>query len=166
MHLSKHHVFGNDFLVRLEPDEAPCPAGWVRGVCDRTRGVGADGVMWAAARGGGGSREDPLRAEMRLYNADGGEAEVSGNGLACLAQALTLHAGRDEAEVLIDTAAGERRVVIASSRFAAADDAGEGFGRIRSRAGIDLGRASEDDDQTGRAGEILADLAPAVSRVG
>ncbi|MDE0670048.1 MAG: diaminopimelate epimerase [Acidimicrobiia bacterium] len=171
MHLTKHHVFGNDFLVRLEPDEAPCPPGWVRGTCDRTRGIGADGIMWARAHGdaagsGAGSSEDPLRAEMRLYNADGGEAEVSGNGLACLAQALTLRAGRDEAEVLIDTAAGERRVSIGSSRFADADDAGAAFGRIRSRAGIDLGRASEDDDQTGRAGEILADLAPAVSRVG
>ncbi|MCY3561199.1 MAG: diaminopimelate epimerase [bacterium] len=171
MHLTKHHVFGNDFLVRLEPDEAPCPPGWVRGTCDRTRGIGADGIMWARAHGdaagsGAGSSEDPLRAEMRLYNADGGEAEVSGNGLACLAQALTLRAGRDEAEVLIDTAAGERRVVIASSRFAAADDAGEGFGRIRSRAGVDLGQAGEDAEATRRAAAVLAGSAPAPARSG
>ena len=174
MHLSKHHVFGNDFLVRLEPEEAPCPPGWVRGTCDRTRGIGADGIMWARVLGGAGDaagsspglRRDPLRAAMRLYNADGGEAEVSGNGLACLAQALTLRAGRDEAEVLVATLAGERRVAIGNSRFADADDGGTGFGRIRSRAGIDLGRASEDGDRTGRAGEILAGLAPAVSRVG
>ncbi|MCY3786252.1 MAG: diaminopimelate epimerase [bacterium] len=205
MHLTKHHVFGNDFLVRLEPHGAPCPVGWVRGVCDRTRGIGADGVMWAQSlpsntddppsRHSGESRNpvsgglicapegvgehtpggtgagsmggsSPLRAEMRLYNADGGEAEVSGNGLACLAQALTLRAGRDEAEVLIATAAGERSVAIGNSRFAGADDAGDSFGRIRSRAAIDLGQASEDEERTGRVREVLAALAPAVSRAG
>jgi len=173
MHLTKHHVFGNDFLVRLGPGDAPCPAGWVRGVCDRTRGIGADGIMWArvasgpddAAGSNTSSRQEPLRAGMRLYNADGGEAEVSGNGLACLAQALTLRAGRDEAEVLIDTVAGERRVAIGNTRFADADadGAGGGFGRIRSRAAIDLGQANEDAQQTRRA---EAELAPEYRRAG
>ena len=166
MHLTKHHVFGNDFLVRLDPGEAPCPAGWVRGTCDRTRGIGADGIMWARALGGPGSRQDPLRAEMRLYNADGGEAEVSGNGLACLAQAMTLRAGRDEAEVLIATVAGERRVSIESSRFADADDAGDSFGRIRSRAAIGLGQVGEDVEKTRRADAVLAEPAPERLRAG
>ena len=174
MHLTKHHVFGNDFLVRLEPDDAPCPPGWVRGVCDRTGGIGADGIMWARVPGGSGeagnlaagSRRDPLRAEMRLYNADGGEAEVSGNGLACLAQAMTLRAGRDEAEAVIATVAGARTVTIGSTRFADADDAGDGFGRIRSRAGIDLGQATEDADRTRRAEAVLAELAPGYRRAG
>ena len=174
MHLTKHHVFGNDFLVRLEAGDAPCPPGWVRGTCDRTRGVGADGIMWAwaadgadgAVGGSTGAPQEPLRAEMRLYNADGGEAEVSGNGLACLAQAMTLRAGRAEAGVLIATAAGERGVAIGSSRFADADDTGEGFGRIRSRAAIDLGQASEDTEQTRRAGAVIAELAPECRRAG
>ena len=172
MHLTKHHVFGNDFLVRLEPDEAPCPPGWVRGTCDRTRGIGADGIMWArtlddlgdAAGSSSGSRQEPLRAEMRLYNADGGEAEVSGNGLASLAQALTLRAGRAEAEVLIATAAGERRVAIGNSRFA--DDAGTGFGRIRSRAAIGLGQAGEDAEKTRCADALLAEFVPERRRTG
>ena len=205
MHLTKHHVFGNDFLVALDAGDDPCPPGWVRAVCDRTTGVGADGIMWArslpdntlgslsrhsgegrnpvsgepvgvaagvAQQGPGGAgdlgsaRQDPLRAAMRLYNADGGEAEVSGNGLACLAQALTLRAGRDEAEAVIATVAGERRVVIANSRFADADDAGSGFGRIRSRAGIDLGGPTTDADESERAAAVLAELAPAVVRAG
>ena len=174
MHLTKHHVFGNDFLVRLEPDDAPCPPGWVRGVCDRTGGIGADGIMWARVPGGSGeagtpgpgSRRDPLRAEMRLYNADGGEAEVSGNGLACLAQAMTLRAGRDEAEAVIATVAGARTVTIGNTRFADADDAGGGFGRIRSRAGIDLGQVNEDAQQTRRAEAALAELAPECRRAG
>ena len=174
MHLTKHHVFGNDFLVRLETGDAPCPPGWVRAVCNRTGGVGADGIMWVRpdedpdpVAGPGGVRgARPLRAAMRLYNADGGEAEVSGNGLACLAQALTLRAGRDGAEAVIATIAGDRRVVIDGSRFADADDAGGGFGRIRSRACIDLGRPSEDGEQTRRAKAFLADLAPVQLRAG
>ena len=174
MHLTKHHVFGNDFLVRLEADDAPCPAGWVRGVCDRTGGIGADGIMWARLPGGSGeaadpgpgSRRGPLRAEMRLHNADGGEAEVSGNGLACLAQAMTLRAGRDEAEAVIATVAGDRTVAIGNTRFADADDSGDGFGRLRSRAGIDLGQASEDAQRTRRAEAALAELAPEYRRAG
>lgn len=173
MHLTKHHVFGNDFLVRLETSDAACGPGWVRAICNRTRGIGADGVMWvrpgeesATTVGGGAPGRRPLRAAMRLYNADGGEAEVSGNGLACLAQALTLRAGRDEAEVLVETIAGERKVVIGETRFAEADDMGTGFGRIRSRAGIHLGEAGEDARQTLRAGEVLAELAPGHLRAG
>ncbi|MCE2525345.1 MAG: diaminopimelate epimerase [Acidimicrobiia bacterium] len=162
MHLTKHHVFGNDFLVGLETGGSPCPPGWVRAVCNRTSGVGADGVMWVrpeddpgAPAGPAGTR--PLRAAMRLYNADGGEAEVSGNGLACLAQALTLRSGRVESEVVIATIAGERRVVIGTSRFADADDTGTGFGRIRSRAGIHLGQPTTDEAQTGRAAAVLSE---------
>ena len=208
MHLTKHHVFGNDFLVALDAGDGdslagfesggdPCPPGWVRAVCNRTSGVGADGIMWArglpdpppgdadpVARHSGEGRNPlssgpagasgerrpvppgPLRAAMRLYNADGGEAEVSGNGLACLAQALTLRAGRDEAGVVVTTVTGERRVVIERSRFADADDTGAGFGRIRSRAGVDLGEPATDVEQTRRAGAVLADLAPAVVRAG
>lgn len=166
MHLTKHHVFGNDFLVRIEPDESACPPGWVRGICDRTRGVGADGVMWARASGGPGAPQGPLRSEMRLYNADGGEAEVSGNGLACLAQALTLQAGRDEAEVCIATVAGERTVAVGNSRFADADDAGAGFGRIRSHAAIGFGQPVEDDEKTRRADAVLAELWPERWRAG
>ena len=174
MHLTKHHVFGNDFLVALDAGDDPCPPGWVRAVCNRTTGVGADGIMWAQAPDGSGIeagsglglQQDPLRAAMRLYNADGGEAEVSGNGLACLAQALTLRAGRDEAEAIVATVAGERRVAIGNSRFADADDAGAGFGRIRSRAGIDLGEPTADADRTERAEAVLKDLALDVVRAG
>jgi diaminopimelate epimerase len=170
MHLTKHHVFGNDFLVRLGTTDDACRPGWVRSICDRTTGVGADGVLWAragaGAPGGAVPPGEPLRVAMRLYNADGSEAEVSGNGLASLAQALTLRAGRAEADVLVDTIAGERTVVIGESRFAGADDTAAGFGRIRSRAGIHLGEAIEADEQTRRAEAVLAELVPGHLRAG
>ena len=179
MHLTKHHVFGNDFLVRLETHDATPPPGWVRAVCDRSRGIGADGVMWArrVEVPAGAPDDQPagrpgLAASMRLYNADGGEAEVSGNGLACLAQAMTLRSGLDSAEVAITTVAGRRRVVVSSCRFADADDSGEAFGRIVCRASVDLGQAAPDPERTRRVGglleggEALGDEVPELRRAG
>ena len=79
MKLVKAHAFGNDFLL-LETREVSGDvdrAGLARAVCDRHRGIGADGLIIyeAAARG----------AAMRLLNADGSSSEVSGNGVRCLA---------------------------------------------------------------------------------
>ena len=109
------------------------PAAAAAALCHRRRGVGADGLVLgigaAAARmpdrpgteGGGygealgafddaGSARDRVQGgpvRMRLWNSDGSEAEVSGNGLRCLAQALTR--GTNEIDVEIDTPAGPRR---------------------------------------------------------
>jgi diaminopimelate epimerase len=82
LHLSKHHGAGNDFLVLLDLDDrlAPGPAA-VRALCDRRFGVGADGFIRIVA----GSEGADLT--MDLTNADGGTAEMSGNGMRCLAQA-------------------------------------------------------------------------------
>jgi diaminopimelate epimerase len=83
--LRKHHGTGNDFLVLLDLEGAhPLAAHVVRALCDRRRGIGADGVIRATtpdARGG----DALLRFELR--NADGSEAEMSGNGMRCLAHA-------------------------------------------------------------------------------
>jgi len=81
---AKMHGAGNDFVVvdrRALPalaDETAV-AGFVRAVCDRRRGVGADGVLFLD---GGGP---DLDFAMRYYNRDGGEADLCGNGGRCLA---------------------------------------------------------------------------------
>lgn len=71
MHFWKGHGLGNDYLV-VESGSAPPPA-LVRALCDRHRGVGADGVLV------GDTAADPVR--LRIFNPDGTEAEKSGNGL-------------------------------------------------------------------------------------
>lgn len=79
--ISKHHGLGNDFLVWLTtalPDDA---AELAVSLCARRTGIGADGLIFGI---GGDSTE----TTMRLFNADGSQAEVSGNGLRCLAQAI------------------------------------------------------------------------------
>jgi diaminopimelate epimerase len=85
--LTKHHGLGNDFLVLLDLDDAqPLTADVARAVCDRHRGIGADGIIRATRPA---PDCDPEGAVLRfeLHNADGTEAEMSGNGMRCLAQA-------------------------------------------------------------------------------
>ena len=68
---------GNDFVVIPGP-AAPTPAE-IATWCDRRRGIGADGVLEV-------TRRDGTAVAMRYWNADGGAAEMCGNGLRCVAR--------------------------------------------------------------------------------
>ncbi|GIU87356.1 MAG: diaminopimelate epimerase [Acidimicrobiia bacterium] len=106
--LSKLHATGNDFLVTLalDPDSPPLDAVEVAALCDRHRGVGADGLI-TVTPGRGGSD-----CTMTLVNADGGLAEMSGNGIRCLAW-VAARAGLARGDTLVvDTAAGRRVVAL------------------------------------------------------
>jgi diaminopimelate epimerase len=82
MRASKHEGAGNDFLVVLDPDDTlRLSVGQVRLLADRRRGIGADGIIRV------GPGRDGCDLSMELRNADGSEAEMSGNGIRCLAQA-------------------------------------------------------------------------------
>jgi diaminopimelate epimerase len=82
LRLSKHQGAGNDFLVLVDLDDRQGLSGdQVRDLCDRRFGVGADGVIRILAGTGGAD------LTMELTNADGSIAEMSGNGMRCLAQA-------------------------------------------------------------------------------
>ncbi|HEX2039563.1 MAG TPA: hypothetical protein VHF47_07505, partial [Acidimicrobiales bacterium] len=73
--LTKHHGLGNDFLVLLDLDSrTPLSADLARSLCDRRLGIGADGIMRVTPGVEG------TDVTMQLRNADGGEAELSGNG--------------------------------------------------------------------------------------
>ncbi len=103
LRLTKHHGAGNDFLVLLdEGDEHHLDAPTVRLLCDRRRGIGADGLL-RAGRGQG-------VLTMALVNADGSPAEMSGNGIRCLVQAAVLAGWAAPGRVEVDTAAGRRSV--------------------------------------------------------
>jgi diaminopimelate epimerase len=102
MTLIKAHAFGNDFLLL---DERELPSGSqisaiARTVCDRHRGIGADGLLLFTSHGS--------RASMHLLNADGSPSEISGNGLRCLAAWLA-HTGAGTT-IEIDTDAGTKRL--------------------------------------------------------
>jgi len=99
--LTKHHGLGNDFLVAFHPGVDDL-ADLARRLCDRRRGVGADGLLV-------GESADGYAARMILHNADGSRAEMSGNGIRCFAQALAARRG-DLTTQLIVTDAGDRVV--------------------------------------------------------
>lgn len=105
--LHKHHGLGNDFLIALDVD---IDADLARRVCERRTGVGADGLI-SVARGAGESPQSLFR--WRLLNADGSEAESSGNGLRCAAQAVARSKGVEDLDITFETPAGARRVTIA-----------------------------------------------------
>lgn len=103
--LTKHHGLGNDFLVALEahnPGLSP-DVDLAVALCDRRRGVGADGLIF-----GLDPAEPGNDACMVLLNSDGSEAEISGNGIRCLGQALLRDSGRSEGDLRIETAGGVR----------------------------------------------------------
>ena len=85
MRFTKVHSLGNDFIV-LDPDEnagiVDVP-GLARRLCDRHLGVGADGLLLISIK----DRERGL-VHFRIFNADGSEPEISGNGLRCAAAYL------------------------------------------------------------------------------
>jgi diaminopimelate epimerase len=106
--LAKLHATGNDFLVwsgfRDDGDTRDVLAARAAALCDRRRGIGADGLILALPDGGGAD------VEMMLFNADGARAEMSGNGIRCLA-AVAVDAGRgDGKRLVVATGAGRREV--------------------------------------------------------
>jgi diaminopimelate epimerase len=109
VHASKHEGAGNDFLVVLDPDDSiRLSVAQVRLLADRRRGVGADGIIRV------GPGRDGCDVSMQLINADGGEAEMSGNGIRCLAQAAVEAGWVRPPRFTVATAAGTRTVEYAA----------------------------------------------------
>ena len=88
LQFSKYQGLGNDFVL-LEGRRGQLPhnitdpdPNWVRHLCDRRFGIGGDGLILALPPEHG----EELR--MRIFNADGSEAEMCGNGIRCLARFL------------------------------------------------------------------------------
>ena len=80
---------GNDFLL-ISGEHFPADAAaFTRAICDRHNGVGADGVEWLY------ESEQPMTSDLRirLINADGSPAELSGNGTRCVAAWLASERG-------------------------------------------------------------------------
>jgi len=113
--LSKHHGLGNDFLVLLDlAGRTPIDAHLARALCDRRRGLGADGLIRGTRPTGEQPGDGPAALlSFELRNADGSEAEMSGNGMRCLAQAA-LDAGAVPAgrPFFVLTSAGPRQVTV------------------------------------------------------
>ena len=112
---TKASACGNDFLM-VEGAHASGDLGALsRRLCDRHGGVGADGVEWLFP--------DPeADVKARLINADGSEAEISGNGTRCVAAEICSR--ENKTEVVVRTGAG-----LKTSRLISREDGREGRGQ-------------------------------------
>jgi diaminopimelate epimerase len=103
---TKAHGARNDFLLTWSSEAPPARLEEAaRAICDRHTGIGADGWMLVAPA----APEAAHHAEIRLFNADGSRAEISGNGTRCAAAFLT-ERGLALSPVRIATQAGVKEL--------------------------------------------------------
>jgi diaminopimelate epimerase len=95
----KAHACGNDFLIIEETAAKRQHATLARRLCARNTSVGADGIEFLERKPNG-------ELFLRLFNADGSEAELSGNGTRCVAAWLASSEGMDN--VALGTHGGPR----------------------------------------------------------
>ena len=83
LQFTKMHGIGNDFIIidGFRQQNIPSPQALARRLCDRRFGVGADGLILALP-------SDVADARMRIFNSDGTEPEMCGNGIRCLGKFL------------------------------------------------------------------------------
>jgi diaminopimelate epimerase len=112
MRFEKWQALGNDYLI-LEAETLPWELnpGRVRLLCDPHFGIGSDGVLLLSR-----SEDRGLVASLRIFNPDGSEAELSGNGAREAILYLRRHGWTDEDTFTIGTVAGPVTSTIASER--------------------------------------------------
>jgi diaminopimelate epimerase len=100
---AKAHAYGNDFIYVTSSETGGADLSTLaRELCGRHTGIGADGLIVYDAQG--------TEASMRLFNADGSRAEVSGNGVRGLAALLLRNDPGHEADLTVHTEGGTKRV--------------------------------------------------------
>jgi diaminopimelate epimerase len=102
----KYHGTGNDFVMLEDlADQRPLSAGFVEAVCDRHKGIGADGVIRVTR--GQVEGEDFF---MDYRNADGSLAEMCGNGIRCLGKLVVEHGHTTETELEVGSRGGTKHL--------------------------------------------------------
>jgi diaminopimelate epimerase len=108
----KYQGLGNDFVV-IEAADLMAPERAVR-LCDRRRGIGADGVLSVLPPRAGGV------AYMHIFNSDGSVAAMCGNGIRCVARHLAERRAL-AGELEIETDAGPKRCLVHRARSGAVE---------------------------------------------
>ncbi len=137
---------GNDFLItRADAAPATRQPDAARAICSRQMGVGADGWYLVALPGAAAAGD--VDAEIHLYNSDGSEAELSGNGTRCVVAWLaSLRPGQSHFRVR--TGAGLRHLHLLEAK------------QFQYRIGMQMGQTQVSPEETI---EIVADRALALA---
>ena len=149
--IAKMHGLGNAYVfVDLLDGRRPPPgmdwARLARAVSDPRTGIGSDGLILM-------ERGERAPVRMRIFNADGSEGEMCGNGIRCLAM-YAHQTGRTPRAFTVETLAGPRPVEVVESPT---------FGRARVR--VDMGRPHEVGPGGVRLGESLTLEVPSAGAV-
>jgi diaminopimelate epimerase len=134
VHFEKWQALGNDYVI-VEERELPfeLTPGRVRSICAPHTGIGSDGVLLIRE-----TDDAKFVAEVRIYNPDGSEAELSGNGVRQAVMYLRRKGWTDDDSFSVLTAAGEIRPRI-EGELCTMD-----IGRVRLRAEADFPSGGED----------------------
>jgi diaminopimelate epimerase len=128
---TKMHGLGNDYIYFdciENPNLVPEPGKVAPGLSDRHFGIGGDGIVLILK-----ADVDDAEYRMRMFNADGSEAEMCGNAIRCVTKYLCDHGYVTGSEVNIQTGAGILHIVISR-------DAGGKFTQAR----VDMGEPKLD----------------------
>jgi diaminopimelate epimerase len=122
MRFTKMHGIGNDYIYVSTFDQKPPadPAKLAVAVSDRHFGIGGDGLILIMP-------SDRADARMRMFNADGSEGEMCGNGVRCVAKYLYDHGIARRGQVAIETGRGVLTITL------------EIDGQLARRARVDMG---------------------------
>jgi diaminopimelate epimerase len=144
MRFEKWQALGNDYAI-VEQDELPfeLTPERVRAICARHTGVGADGILLLSK-----SDERDFVAELHIFNPDGSEAELSGNGVRQAVMYLRRNGWTDKDVFSIRTAAGEVRPQITGATTSTVD-----MGRARLVSEKDFPSGGDDGTGTLTVGE-------------
>jgi diaminopimelate epimerase len=135
MRFEKWNALGNDYMI-IEAAELPweLTPGRIRQICALHSGVGSDGILLLSP-----PRERGFVAHLRIFNPDGSEAELSGNGAREAIMYLRQRGWTEQNEFSIETAAGEIRPRITGPTTCTVD-----MGRAQSRGGHTLESAGRE----------------------
>ena len=109
MRFTKMHGIGNDFIIiDAIRNEIPDPAALARRMCRRRFGIGADGLILIC-------KSEKADAAMRIFNSDGSEPEMCGNGLRCAAKYIHDSGICPKQDMAVDTLAGVKYIHLENS---------------------------------------------------
>lgn len=127
MHFTKMHGLGNDYLyVYGEPQD---PEKLSIKLSERHFGVGSDGMIWI-------SPSEVADFKMRIFNADGSEAKMCGNGIRCVGKYVYDKGYTDKKHITVETLSGIRTLKLNVSA-----------GKVKS-VSVDMGKAEAKEDMT------------------
>lgn len=106
MKFTKMHGCGNDYVyVNLFEETIQDPPAMSIKISDRHFGIGSDGLITIGP-------SDIADFRMRIYNADGSEAEMCGNGIRCVAKYVYDHKLTDKKEITVESGAGIKHLTL------------------------------------------------------